>query len=169
MFKSRHDLFDWVKKVGRSLGYVIVTRRSKTLPSGVTNRVYLMCDRGGICKSKRSIRNSGSKKTNCPFKLIGKYWKTDDVWTLTVMCEKHNHEPSPYMKDHPYAMRLSANETRLMFDLSRKNVKPQEILSTLKEQNKNNVSSIKTIYNARQKFRKTQHAGRTQINNISNR
>ncbi|XP_076930725.1 uncharacterized protein LOC143595642 [Bidens hawaiensis] len=157
-FKSRQDLFDWVKKAGRSLGYVIVTRRSRTLPSGVMNRVYLMCDRGGICKSKSSIRNSGSKKTNCPFQLVGKYWKTYDVWTLTVICEKHNHEPSPYMKDHPYAMRLSANETRLVFDLSRKNVKPQDILSTLKEQSKNNVSSIKTIYNARQKFRKTQHA-----------
>ncbi|KAJ0600627.1 putative DNA helicase chromatin remodeling SNF2 family [Helianthus annuus] len=158
VFKSRQDLLDWVQKVGRSLGYVIVTKRSKTLSSGVMTKVNLMCDRGGVCKSKSSVRNRGTKKINCPFELIGKYWEMYNVWTLRVVCEKHNHEPILHMEDHPYAMRLSANETRLVFDLSRKNVKPHAILSTLKEQNKNNVSKVRTIYNACHKFRKTQHA-----------
>ncbi|KAJ0943530.1 putative methylmalonate-semialdehyde dehydrogenase [Helianthus annuus] len=81
-----------------------------------------------------------------------------DVWILRVICEDHNHEPTPHVKDHPYARRLSANETRLVFDLSRKNVKPHAILSTLKEQNKNNVSTIKTIYNACYKFQRIQTA-----------
>ncbi|MFS7920928.1 putative transcription factor FAR family [Helianthus anomalus] len=156
VFKSRQDLIDWAHKVGRSLGYVIVTKRSTTLTSGVMTKIHLMCDRGGIYKCKSSnIRISGSKKTNCPFRLGGKYWKKYDVWTLRVICEDHNHEPTLHVKDHPYARRLSANETRLVFDLSRKNVKPQAILSTLKEQNKNNMSTLKTVYNARQKFRRT--------------
>ncbi|KAJ0943529.1 putative transcription factor FAR family [Helianthus annuus] len=158
VFKSRQDLLDWVQKVGRSFGYVIVTKRSKTLSSGVMAKVNLMCDRGGVCKSKSSVRNRGTKKINCPFELVGKYWEMYNVWTLRVVCEKHNHEPILHMEDHPYAMRLSANETRLVFDLSRKNVKPHAILSTLKEQNKNNVSTVRTIYNACHKFRKTQHA-----------
>ncbi|KAK1431140.1 hypothetical protein QVD17_14405 [Tagetes erecta] len=158
VFKSRQDLYDWVQKVGRARGYVIVTKRSKKNISGVIYNVGLMCDRGGICKSISSTRNSGTKKINCPFSLVGNYLKTYDVWTLRVICEKHNHEPAPNLEGHPYAQRLSADETRLVIDLSRKNVTPQAILATLKEQNKNNVSELKTIYNVRQKFRRTQYA-----------
>ncbi|KAL8195352.1 hypothetical protein R6Q57_025755 [Mikania cordata] len=157
VFKSRHDLCNWVQKVGRSLGYVIVTKRSKTNASGVTSTVFLKCDRGGTYKSKSSIRNRVSKKTNCQFELVGKYLKMHNIWTLRVICDKHNHEPTLHMEGHPYAKRLSTNETHLVSDLVRKNVKPQAILSTLKEKYKNNVSNIKTIYNARHKLRRIQH------------
>ena len=50
-----------------------------------------------------------------------------------------------------------------MEDLSSKNAKPRDILSTLKEQNPDNVSTLRTIYNARRKFWATEHKGRTQI------
>nr|XP_043627293.1 uncharacterized protein LOC122598879 [Erigeron canadensis] len=157
VFKSCQDLLDWVQNVGRSLGYVIVTKRSKS-QSGYMSKVNLMCDRGGICKSKSSITSIRSKKINCPFELVGKYYKVNDLWVLQVICGKHNHEPALDMEGHPYAMRLSEDEARLVGDLSNKNVKPQEILSVLKEQNTDNLSTLKTIYNARQKFRRTEHA-----------
>lgn len=165
MFKSRQELMDWVQSVGRSLGYIIVTRRSNRKLSGVISKVILMCDRGGMYKTKSSIRRTrGTRKTNCPFELVGKYYKVHGFWTLKVKCEKHNHEPAPlHMKGHPYAMRLSDNEERLVIDLLKKNVNPQEILSTLKKQNANNMTTIKTIYNARQKLRRTELEGRTQM------
>ena len=106
-------------------------------------------------------RNKTSKKTNWPFQLVGKYLKRYGSWRLRVRCEKHNHEPALDMEGHPYAQRLSDDEKRLVVDLSRKDVKPLDILLTLKEKNPNNVSTLRTIYNARQKFRKTGHAGRT--------
>ncbi|KAJ9536229.1 hypothetical protein OSB04_un000595 [Centaurea solstitialis] len=61
-------------------------------------------------------------------------------------------------KGHPYAMRLTENEVRLVEDLSRKNVQPRDILSTLKEQNPDNASTLRTIYNARRRFWATEHA-----------
>nr|XP_043630185.1 uncharacterized protein LOC122601496 [Erigeron canadensis] len=159
MFKSCQDLIDWVQNVGHSLGYFIVTKRSNAQPSGDVYKVSLMCDRGGIFKSKSSIRkNTRSKKTNCPFELEGKKSRRHGSWTLRVMCEDHNHEPALHMENHPFAKRLSEDEIRLVLDLSKKNVSPLEILSTLKAQNKNNFSTLSTIYNLRQKFRRTNNA-----------
>lgn len=162
MFRSHQDLKHWAQNLGRSLGYVIVTKRSKkykTKLSGCLSKVTLMCDRNGISKSTSSATNRTTKKTNCPFELVGKHMKMYNFWTLRVVCEKHNHEPALDMKGHPYAQRLSDNENRLVVDLLKKDVKPQDILSTLKEKNPNNVSTLQTIYEARKKIRKTRHAG----------
>ncbi|XP_023753777.1 uncharacterized protein LOC111902140 [Lactuca sativa] len=147
VFNTSEDLKNWAQNVARSLGYVIVTRRSKP------NLVVLMCDRGGIYTSKNSSRkNIFSKKINCPFNLAAKYSKANDFWTLRVICDEHNHEPAERVESHAYARRLSDEETRLVEELTKKNVKPMDILLALKEQNKNNVSSLQTVYNARQKF-----------------
>ncbi|KAJ9560030.1 hypothetical protein OSB04_005190 [Centaurea solstitialis] len=80
---------------------------------------------------------------------------------LTI-CEMHNHEPALHLEGHPYARRLTDNEARLVEDLSRKNVKPRDILSILK-QDPNNVSTSSTVYNARSKFRMLERAGKTQM------
>ncbi|XP_071740326.1 uncharacterized protein [Rutidosis leptorrhynchoides] len=157
VFKSRQELTDWAQNVGRSLGYVVITKRSSTYNSsgGVMCKVTLMCDRCGIYKSQSSHRHPKlSKKTNCPFKLVGNNSKCSKFWTLKVICEEHNHEPAPvHMKGHPYAMRLSDNETRLVLDLTKKNVKPHVILMILKKLNPNNMSTLQTVYNMRQKLR----------------
>ena len=108
------------------------------------------------------VKGGSTRKFNCPFQLVGKYSNMCNSWTLRVICEEQNHEPSLDMEGHPYAMRLFDNETRLVVDLLRKGVKPHATLLRLKEQNPNNVSTIKTIYNACQKYRRTD-AGRNSI------
>ncbi|KAJ9538874.1 hypothetical protein OSB04_031607 [Centaurea solstitialis] len=124
------------------------------------SKATLICDHGGPYRGNgSSSRHTGTKKINCPFELVGKYSPLNGCWTLTVKCENHNHEPAEDMEGHPYAMRLTENEVRLVEDLSRKNVKPRDILSTLKEQIPDNVSTLKTIYNARRKFWATEHKG----------
>ena len=128
------------------------------------SKVILICDRGGKYKGNgSSSRHTGTKKINCPFQLVGKYSLTHDYWTVKVICDKHNHEPAEDMEGHPYAMRLTENEIRLVEDSSRKNVQPRDILSILKKQNPENVSTLRTIYNAHRRFWATEHAGRTQI------
>ncbi|KAL4569482.1 hypothetical protein LXL04_025120 [Taraxacum kok-saghyz] len=92
-------------------------------------------------------------------KLRGKYSKLYHFWTLSVVCDKHNHEPAEHFEGHAFVMRLSDNETRLVADLTRLNVKPHDILTTLKEQNPENVSTLKTIYNARDKIKMNEKAG----------
>lgn len=166
VFHSREDLIEWVQQVGRSIGYVIIIKRSVKKPSGVMSRVCFMCDRGGVYRSNKiSSRNTTTKKINCPFELIGKYEKVHNWWTLRVVCETHNHDHAQHihMKGHPYAMRLSENEVQLVEDLSTQYLKPREILFALKKKNVDNVSTLKTIYNARQKIRITKNAGRTEM------
>ena len=75
----------------------------------------------------------------------------------------HNYAPASYMEGHPYPGRLSESEIQLTVHLSTKNVKPRDILTSLKKQNPDNMSTIETIYNARKKFRIAEKAGKTQM------
>ncbi|TYG68542.1 hypothetical protein ES288_D05G161300v1 [Gossypium darwinii] len=147
VFESCEELMQWVQNTAFSLGYIIVTRRSKAKEIGVVSYVTLICDRGGEYKFKESSKKSGS------------YLKQYDGWTLRVICDQHNHPPAQHMEGHSYARRLKENEKNLLVDLTSKNVTPRDILSTLKEQDENNVFTLKIIYNARQKLRSSQNVG----------
>lgn len=159
MFSSREQLINWVQAKGRSIGNVIVIKRSKN-----NSAINFQCDRGGIyVRKKPNTRNTGSKKINCPFELEGKYFPGDDCWTLRVICERHTHPPALFLEAHPYASRLSEKEVQLVKDLSENGVKPRHILTTIKKQNPENVSTLKTIYNKRQQFRMEEKDGKTQM------
>ncbi|GKA10322.1 FAR1-related sequence 5-like protein [Tanacetum coccineum] len=158
VFKSHEDMTDWVKTKGRSLGYAIIIRRSRKEENGFISEVVLMCNHGGIDKSKNLTTDKTSKKINCPFQLVGKYSLWECGWTLQVICEKHNHEPALDMEGHPHAMRLSNKEYRLVVKLFMNGLKPRAILSILKERHPDDLSTIKTIYNALQKFTKPGNA-----------
>ncbi|KAJ9540010.1 hypothetical protein OSB04_026516, partial [Centaurea solstitialis] len=163
VFRSREDLINWVQNVARSQGFIIVTRRSRsTRSSNKISKIVLGCDRGGVPKNK----DAETKKINCPFELVGKYLKWHDGWTLRVVRDKHNHEPAMFMEGHSHMMGLSENEIRMVQNLTNLNVKPRDILSTLKDQNPNNVASLRTIYNARRKFRISEQEGRTPMQNV---
>ncbi|GJR32014.1 phosphoinositide phospholipase C 2-like protein [Tanacetum coccineum] len=105
VFGSREDMKNWVKNTAYSLGYVIVTQRSKKCKNGFIIKVRLVCDRSG------EPDGSGS-----------------------MVCDQHNHRPTEHLEAHVYARRLSDDEFRLVEDLTWKNVPPNEILSTLKDQ-----------------------------------
>lgn len=113
-------LKDWVQTVVRSLGYVIVTKRSKTRHIALLSKVTLMCDRGGIYKrDKISSKNTGTETINSPFELVEKYSKMFDVWKMRVQCEKHKHEHALHMEGHPFERRLSNHETHVVVVIPR--------------------------------------------------
>ncbi|XP_023739046.1 uncharacterized protein LOC111887096 [Lactuca sativa] len=70
------------------------------------------------------------------------------------------------MEGHPFAMRFSDKEARLVQDFTELDVKPRNILPTLKAQNQNNVSSLKAIYNFVQKLGRSLREGRTPMQNV---
>ncbi|PPS16233.1 hypothetical protein GOBAR_AA04341 [Gossypium barbadense] len=146
VFESREELMQWVQNTTFSLGYIIVTRRSKAKENGVVSYVTLICDCGGEYKFKELSKKSGTKKTNCS------YLKQYDGWMLRVICDQHNHPPAQHMEGHAYARQLKENKKKLLVDLTSKNVTSRDILLTLKEQDENNVSTLKTIYNVRKKL-----------------
>ncbi|KAL1149138.1 hypothetical protein V6Z11_A10G172200 [Gossypium hirsutum] len=115
VFESREEMMQWVQNATFSLGYIIVTRRSKAKENGVVSYVTLICDRGGEYKFKESSKKSGTKKTNCKFRLVGSYLKQYDGWTLRVICDQYNHPPAQHMEGHAYARRLKENEKNCCF------------------------------------------------------
>ncbi|TYH19848.1 hypothetical protein ES288_A05G384400v1 [Gossypium darwinii] len=148
VFESREELMQWVQNTAFFLGYIIVMRRSKAKENGVVSYVTLICE----YKFKESSKKSSS------------YLKQYDGWTLRVICDQHNHPPAQHIEGHAYARRLKENEKNLLVDLTSKNVTPRDILSTLKKQDENNISTLKAIYNAQQKL----HSSQNIVNNISN-
>ncbi|GJS75907.1 FAR1-related sequence 5-like protein [Tanacetum coccineum] len=125
-------MMNWVKHTAYSLGYVIVTKRSKQCKNVLTNKLVLMCDRGG------EPSGSGS-----------------------MVCDQHNHRPTENLEGHAYARRLSEDEFRLVEDLTSKTVPPREILSTLKDQYETNLLTLLTIYEAQKKIRKNEKGVKT--------
>jgi len=67
----------------------------------------------------------------------------DAGWVLIVACGVHNHSLIEHLKGHSYAGRLSEEETKLVVDMSKTLVRPRDILNTLKQRDKNNVSTNK--------------------------
>ncbi|XP_058216724.1 PKS-NRPS hybrid synthetase cheA-like [Rhododendron vialii] len=113
---------------------------------------------------KKRVRSTGTKKCECPFEL--KAVKGNDGWTVSVHNGTHNHPPAVYLEGHSYAGRLSAEQTSTVVDLSVALVKPREILTHLKVQDPENVTSIKTVYNVQQKYRVIEKAGKSQMQHL---
>ena len=82
---------------------------------------------------------------------------------LMVVCEVHNHPTVEHLKGHLYAGRLSKQEISLLVDMSKSLVRPKDILSTLKQRDALNVTTMKTVYNARQRCKVTEKARRSQM------
>lgn len=171
IFKSREALFKWVREVGMKNGFVIVIEKSDVTSKNRKPRLTFGCERRGyyrnrnkniVPENQKRKRETSTKKCGCPFALKGKL-QTKDEWMLEVICGLHNHPASQHLEGHSYAGRLSAQETDTLVDLSKSMIKPKEILVTLKRQNALNVSTMKTIYNARQRHKTTEKAGRSQM------
>ncbi|KAL6541597.1 hypothetical protein OROGR_011083 [Orobanche gracilis] len=77
-------MMNWVKNTAYSLGYVIVTQRSKNFKNSLIQKLFLMCDRSGKPDGSGSSRNTSTKKTDCPFQLVGKYSLENHYWTIRV-------------------------------------------------------------------------------------
>ena len=85
---------------------------------------------------------SGTRKCQCPFKLRVK----------PVGKGTHNHDLYNTLVGHPYAGKLKANEHSMLVDMTKSLVKLGNILRTLKENNEDNMTTIKQVYNARYSY-----------------
>ena len=88
---------------------------------------------------------------------------TNDDWSLIVVCGVHTHPAADYLEGHSYAGRLSHEETSLLVNMSKSMVRLSEILVTLKQRDDANASTMKTIYNARHRYKVAEKAGRSQM------
>ena len=134
-------------------------------------RLTLTCEWSGCYRDTRKnirpkekkLKLTGTKKCDSSFLLKAKKLDTNDDWTLIVICGMHNHPAAVCLEGHSYARRLSHKETSLLVDMSNSNVQPRELLVTLKQRNSENVSTMKTIYNARQRHKVFEKAWRSEM------
>ncbi len=73
-----------------------------------------------------------------------------------MLCGVHNHEMEPNFSGHLLAGRLKAEEKQRVIDMTKSLAKPRNILTDLKDKNKESVTLIKQVYNARTRWRKGQ-------------
>ncbi|XP_006589838.2 uncharacterized protein [Glycine max] len=113
---------------------------------GRTSFVLIGCERSGKykCRKKEFVRrDTGTRKCGCPFKIRGKPVHGGEGWMVKLICGIHNHELAKTLVGHPYAGRLTEDEKNIIADMTKSNVKPRNILLTLKKYNSNN-STYKT-------------------------
>jgi histone-lysine N-methyltransferase SETD2 len=169
-------LIDWARSVGKRNGFVIIIKKSDKGGEGKKSRLKLGCERGGqyhipaieneTDKQKKKRRFTGTKKCGCPFLLKGIKLDGDDEWMLEVECGLHNHPAAENLEGHSYVGRLSREETSLLVDMSKSLVRPKEILHTIKQKDPLNKTTMKTIYNVRQRARLIEKAGRSQMQQL---
>ena len=160
-------------------GYAIVIRRS------IKDKRYdLVCDKSRDYRGSRMINSHekdqneekkeikeeekmfSTRKIGCPFAMAANFSKRISLWTLVVKCAEHNHPPSSHDSGHSVHRRLKKEEIQEVKRLSSAGVKPISILNSIKNQNPSSeisLSSLNTIYNARNAIRKKELGGRTTI------
>ncbi|GKB08260.1 hypothetical protein Tco_0836544 [Tanacetum coccineum] len=82
VFGSLEDMKNWVKNTAYSIGYVIVTQRSKKCKNSFIIKVCLVCDRSGEPDGSGSSKNTSSKKTEHLEAHAYARWLSDDEFRL---------------------------------------------------------------------------------------
>ncbi|XP_006598422.1 protein FAR1-RELATED SEQUENCE 4-like [Glycine max] len=171
VFATREDVLKWARTVAHENGFVAVIMRSDTYTGsrGRTSFVLIGCERSGKykCRKKEFVRrDTGTRKCGCPFKIRGKPVHGGEGWTVKLICGIHNHELAKTLVGHPYAGRLTDDEKNIIADMTKSNVKPRNILLTLKEHNANSCTTIKQIYNARIAYRSSIRGDDTEMQHL---
>ncbi|CAL2264756.1 unnamed protein product [Prunus armeniaca] len=160
IFNSREALVNWSRVQGRKCGIVVVIKRSDGAGKIITRRarVTLGCERGGHYIKKSNVDSDDEQPMNSKANLKGLNIGPGDEWKVEVICGVHNHHSAKYLEGHSYAGRLSKEENNLLMDMSKSLVRPKDILYTIKRRDGKNVTTMKTIYNARHKSRVVEKA-----------
>ncbi|KAL5708705.1 hypothetical protein ACHQM5_019471 [Ranunculus cassubicifolius] len=170
VFNTREELVKWTRDTGKSVGTVVVIKKSGSGLAGRAPRIAFGCERGGRYRiAKRGgvnkmppRRKSGTKKCECPFVLRGIKLPEDDKWKVKVECGFHNHALTRSPEGHSYGGKLTPEEEELVLELSKNGAKPKEVLNALKERDVHNLTTMHTIYCARQKLNLTRKSKRNQ-------
>ncbi|KAI3832355.1 hypothetical protein MKX03_010812, partial [Papaver bracteatum] len=103
------------------------------------------------------IRESGTRKCGCPFTLKG-VWMAGDKWKVRVHYGAHNHEIPETLVGHSY-------EKHILVDLTKSGAQPRQVLSTLRQRSKENMS-IRETYNTRATLKLMEIEGKSAMQQV---
>ena len=112
----------------------------------------MQCERSEIYKPPKTRKKSNlegidSRKCNCPFRLKGFFDKDTNDWWVAMLCGMHNHDLEEKLQGHLLAGIFSAEEKKKVIDMTKSLTVPRNILTNLKQNNKESVTTIKQVYN----------------------
>ncbi|XP_056688707.1 uncharacterized protein [Spinacia oleracea] len=148
------------------IGVVIITSRGGAGNGSGEAYVWLGCERSlPYRRNNPSVqvntkRNTGSKRCECPFRLNGKEM-VGVTWRLFVVDGNHNHDFPAYNVGRSIMSRLTKDEENKTREMTRAHVTPSQILVSIKNENKENLTTVKQIYNFRHKIRNEEMDGRS--------
>jgi len=160
---EQQELLDWVRQQGvRAVFSVCIDK------SIIKRYLTMQCERSGIYKppktrKKPNLEGIGSRKCNCPFRLKGFFDKDRNDWWLAMLCGMHNHDLDEKLSGHLIAGRLSAEEKKKIIDMTKSLTVSQNILTNLKQNNKESVTTIKQMYNVRTRWRTWERSNMTKL------
>ncbi|XP_026437376.1 uncharacterized protein LOC113335556 [Papaver somniferum] len=166
-WKTRDKVVQWAVEHGWKINCVLVKGRQSR-----KERVEMVCERGGkkVSKKKKGevyVGKTGkkyktkSRKINCPFKIVFNWNSNETVFTLNKDMDcGHNHPRPKDLHGHYRSVRLKAHKYAEVDKITRARMAPSKILSKLKEDHKNNKTTLQQIYNARSTLRRKDLQGR---------
>lgn len=100
VFSSEDEVRLYYTKYAIREGFRFMTRSSKKGPDGKVKYLALACNREGVRRGCKGMRNTSSRKQNCEAKICVTLCKDGNYRILTVMLN-HNHEllPHQFLKD----------------------------------------------------------------------
>src|SRR6266480_3846656 len=126
-----------VQKWARQEGYAVVELRSKKsehrdLDMRVKCKVWMICDKGGKPQLLAdTLRNTGMRKTDCPFQLTITRNHVMTKWTVTISNSEHNHGPSGNASAHPAHRKRDLKELNLIKSMLKSRIGLKHILLAL--------------------------------------
>jgi len=163
-WREREELLAWDRRQGVRVGFSVCKDKS------VLKRSYLtmQCEKSGIYKppktrKKPNLEGIGSRKCNCPVRLKGFFDKDTNDWWLAMLCGMHNHDLDEKLSGHLIAGRLSAEEKKKVIDMTKSLTVPRNILTNLKQNKKESVTTIKQVYNVRTRWCKGERGNMNEL------
>jgi len=94
------------------------------------------------------------RKYGCVFRLC-RYLNNTNEWPLNIFNGMHNHRMERKLEDHLLVGRLTKKDKKIVVDLTRNFLEPKYILMNFKDKRKDNLTNIKQVCNARERFKKS--------------
>jgi hypothetical protein len=130
-YRSYDEAYAALKEHGIRYGYGFRINTSRPTGSSIKTRIYFCCDKDRQYNSQARVRNTGSRTSGCPFKLV--IYQKDNQWLLQVTNDQHNHGPSLNPSAHHVYRRRTSTQKEMINTLSKAGVAPKQILTAIRQ------------------------------------
>jgi hypothetical protein len=171
---SMFDSFDFanttVENAAKIDGFVLVTRSSATNPF---NFIYLVCAHHGKYINSRKIpkenkiRNTFSRRTNCPVTVTIKFLKDRNKYVVLVHNSLHNHLKPVCPEIYPENRILTKDQLETFNKLVKLNCSNFQIRTAMNSEYGNINLLPKDVNNLKSKIRKEEMCGKSEIKSLA--